>query len=137
MCAGASTNTAVPMTCVDGMKFCEQESTDNFSDANKVGHGAYGIVYRGELRSSNVAIKMLSTVRSNKVDVYLLPLLYTLYMYRLLLEQPVAQQTWITLSLRLTARLPALNCSWVLNSQEFLLWSLMLYSCTDFDTGIL
>lgn len=38
-----------------------QQATQNFSDAMKVGEGGFGCVYRGLLRNTTVAIKMLSS----------------------------------------------------------------------------
>lgn len=36
-----------------------QQATENFSDSHKIGEGGFGCVYRGFLRNTMVAIKML------------------------------------------------------------------------------
>lgn len=41
-----------------------QKATDNFNDANLIGKGEFGSVYKGRLHFSNVAVKVLSDVRN-------------------------------------------------------------------------
>ncbi|CAM0948268.1 unnamed protein product [Alopecurus aequalis] len=44
-----------------------QKITDNFSENKQIGHGAFGIVYKGDLQNGSVAIKKL-LYRQTKVE---------------------------------------------------------------------
>lgn len=90
MSTDSSVSSASPQieATVGCLKFSKQDlldSTDNYSESKKVGLGAYGTVYRGELRSSSVAIKLLSTVRTDVCNLILIAIV-NMYSYRLLLK---------------------------------------------------
>ncbi|BFG37002.1 hypothetical protein CerSpe_232760 [Prunus speciosa] len=67
-----------------------EEATDGFSEANVIGHGGFGVVYRGVLRDgTEAAIKMLHREgrqgeRSFRVEVDLLSRLHSPYLVELL-----------------------------------------------------
>ncbi len=47
------------------MQFMEEEllaASGNFADANKLGAGGFGVVYKGWLHGCNIAIKLLTQV---------------------------------------------------------------------------
>lgn len=45
------------------------QATENFADSRKLGNGGFGVVFKGWINSSHVAIKKLTEVRLIKVIV--------------------------------------------------------------------
>ena len=53
---------AAPQTCMEFTHEEVRKATDSFSSANLIGEGGFGKVYKGTLRFTAVAIKVLNPV---------------------------------------------------------------------------